>query len=1219
MAISSAFMMMVGFLPMEEQNEWKHARECLMKQDQRSSFEAQRDTETQLLASLITATGVRLGGRVESQLRSFATSEAVRNNADQFLPDISGLGECTMGPVFGPIRLQDLVPSLNSSGTSSISDISIGPISVKANEQNRERVESPSQVLFSTSGRPKLTFGLEQRIKTCQGRPLETAGATEQTVVDIFDLGLLLLVSALGGMDVLLDAIPYARSLQMESLVSPRGDTRELLLHELRQPTPEAPEIGSSCYLPPASDLLFNRRYSGPFLAFVSTCLEAHSQNPPVRAADLLCHEFLQTPAETAGPLITLREMQNLARMLNEAPDDFSRGGTRVERLERRPLLTGVAPSVAQSAQLYLMNIAQSIAPFAHSTPRESRANLRGRALEALRGTREWETLLCDTARTLGLARALVHAALEAQVELLAGRRGPVLRTLARVPTMGASQLRLLVLCILFPLLAMLLDDAGQTEGTTKRQNDDDVQEEKRRVAEVDPRKQVMYVKGLRKAYGSMLSSKVTHAVRGVTWAADQGMVFGLLGVNGAGKTTSFKLMSGIYTPSEGEVRILGIDMVEETSRARRLIGYCPQFDALIHVMTVESHLYLYGRMKGLVGRDLQTAVDDKINEMQLSMYRYRRAGTLSGGNKRKLSVAMALIGEPPVIFLDEPSTGMDPFARRFMWSVIQDGWCSTRSNVLVMVKALGFRMFQLASGFRDRTCTAPRVYYWAGCCREAQTVGGRVDHALHGRSRGTVQQHRYPGLGSAQHLKSKYGKGYEVSAKFRAIDRDALSQRAMQMLPSGWELDRSGYTMMSKNQAINVLDEKLVTAATLPSGPIPEGQQDSCGVFRSLRSPSREVSLNGCACGAGVSEREEVAVEVLAEWVITQQHVEDLKDFFSEPGGLGDLNLGEVLVLENHGSSLRLRLPLAGEAQLPQLFAMLSKDDAAACFEKARFGLSDFAVCQSSLEQAGTDWGKYSDENWEKLSYWASMRMQTLFRTVSGMMLYHNALQCHFEAQGDRRNKLGLIWDPSDAFTCVARELGWVARQTVWCGESVSEVAMQMYAFFNSMQLKHTNIMFKKFPKSMKVAFIDCEDLEDAWARHQKRRYYSCLIDATCPVDGQGRRTPKYKIEIPGYPILGDGKGDNQNTAVHFTRGTFVQCIDANQGAYFEQMLLLPCVLGEFRSKHPGDGGSKKIIGFPEHITSDFGSVGDFAASSELAFGTISQRSYSLLGVPPT
>eukprot|EP00435_Cladocopium_sp_Y103_P051647 s1854_g16.t1 len=161
---------------------------------------------------------------------------------------------------------------------------------------------------------------------------------------------------------------------------------------------------------------------------------------------------------------------------------------------------------------------------------------------------------------------------------------------------------------------------------------DEDVKAEKERVQQVDPRKQVMYVNGLRKAYGSIFSSEVTHAVRGVTWAADQGMVFGLLGVNGAGKTTSFKLMSGILTPSAGEVRILGIDMVEETSSARRLIGYCPQFDALIHVMTVESHLYLYGRMKGITGKDLKTAVDEKISEMQLEMYRTRRAGTLSGG-----------------------------------------------------------------------------------------------------------------------------------------------------------------------------------------------------------------------------------------------------------------------------------------------------------------------------------------------------------------------------------------------------------------------------------------------------------------------------------------------------------------------------------------------------------------------------------------------------------
>ena len=273
----------------------------------------------------------------------------------------------------------------------------------------------PSQVLFSTSGRPRLTFGLEQRIKTCQTSAAsdEFPGEqTEQTVVDIFDLGLLLLVSALGGMEVLLDAIPYARSCsQVDQMVSPRGDTRELLLHELRGATPEAPgEIG---YLPAASDLLFNRRYSGPFLAFVSTCLEAHSQNPPVRAGDLLCHEFLQTHAESEGPLITLREMQSLARILNEAPEDPSRLVSSTRRAGPSSSLGpgGVAPSVAQSAQLYLMNIAQSIAPhwksYTSQTPRRT-LDTRGK---------EWETLLTDTARTLGLSRQVVHAALEAQVE----------------------------------------------------------------------------------------------------------------------------------------------------------------------------------------------------------------------------------------------------------------------------------------------------------------------------------------------------------------------------------------------------------------------------------------------------------------------------------------------------------------------------------------------------------------------------------------------------------------------------------------------------------------------------------------------------------------------------------------------------------------------------------------------------------------------------------
>jgi hypothetical protein len=250
----------------------------------------------------------------------------------------------------------------------------------------------------------------------------------------------------------------------------------------------------------------------------------------------------------------------------------------------------------------------------------------------------------------------------------------------------------------------------------------------------------------------------------------------------------------------------------------------------------------------------------------------------------------------------------------------------------------------------------------------------------------------------------------------------------------------------------------------------------------------------------------------------------------------------------------------------------------------------------------AGSQWGDYTDAQWGKLSAWSSMRMQTLWRTVAGMCLYHPALQCHFEAQRDQSSLLARqgVWNPSDCFTCL--------------------VSMQMYKFFDKTQLMHTNQMLEKFPDCLKLVFIDCE-LKGAAAEAdsvhpmQRRRYFSCLIDRECTEDSDGRRLPRLRVELPGFPILGDGKGDNQNHAIPFMRGTFSQCIDANQGAYFEQMLLLPNALGEFRSLKRGDGGSKRIIGFPEHITSDIGSIGDFAASAEVAFGTILQRTYAVLG----
>lgn len=309
----------------------------------------------------------------------------------------------------------------------------------------------PSQVLFSASGQPRLTFGLEQRIKACQGSIVAAAaGSTEPapstpeltTAVDIFDLGLLLLVSALGGMDVLLDAIPYARKYGSQPPRGPgrgaeSGDTCSLLLNELRGGAEAMSPTGSSemGYLPPASDLLFNRNYSGPFLSFVSTCLEAQTQQNSLSASDLLQHDFLQTQAQQ-GPLVSLREMQGLARVLNEAPEhDPNRFGPATRR-SLVPGAPGVAPSVAQSAQLYLMNIAQSIAPHCSWSPAGVMPKtivdgpIIGRQRAFSDGTPaavtrprwrydEWETLLTDTAKTLGLTRNVVQSALEAQLERL--------------------------------------------------------------------------------------------------------------------------------------------------------------------------------------------------------------------------------------------------------------------------------------------------------------------------------------------------------------------------------------------------------------------------------------------------------------------------------------------------------------------------------------------------------------------------------------------------------------------------------------------------------------------------------------------------------------------------------------------------------------------------------------------------------------------------------
>ncbi|CAD7964725.1 unnamed protein product [Amoebophrya sp. A120] len=178
------------------------------------------------------------------------------------------------------------------------------------------------------------------------------------------------------------------------------------------------------------------------------------------------------------------------------------------------------------------------------------------------------------------------------------------------------------------------------------------------------------------KALFDRCKNKTTiNAVRDVSFALKKGEVLGLLGANGAGKTTTFRMLCGITVPArheQTEIKIGGHSMYTERDECRKIIGYTSQANPIWDSMTVIEHLEFYALVKGVPAEYFQETIDKTIQDMDLVIHKHKKAGTLSGGNKRKLVIAMSLIGAPPVLFLDEPSAGMDPEARRNMWSIIQ-------------------------------------------------------------------------------------------------------------------------------------------------------------------------------------------------------------------------------------------------------------------------------------------------------------------------------------------------------------------------------------------------------------------------------------------------------------------------------------------------------------------------------------------------------------------
>nr|XP_048292244.1 ATP-binding cassette sub-family A member 17-like isoform X3 [Myodes glareolus] len=238
-------------------------------------------------------------------------------------------------------------------------------------------------------------------------------------------------------------------------------------------------------------------------------------------------------------------------------------------------------------------------------------------------------------------------------------------------------------------------------------------------------KKNPLIVKEVSKVYNGKVPLQ---AVNKVSFTVEEKECFGLLGLNGAGKTSIFNMLTGEQPITSGDVFVKGCNVKSDLAKVRQWIGYCPEFDALLNFMTGREMLVMYARIRGIPECHIKICVDQILEDLLLHVYADKLVKTYSGGNRRMLSTGIALLGEPVVILLDEPSTGMDPVARRLLWDTVARARESGKAIVI--------------SSHSMEECEAL-------CTRLAIMVQGQ-----------------FKCLGSPQHLKSKFGSGYSLQAK---------------------------------------------------------------------------------------------------------------------------------------------------------------------------------------------------------------------------------------------------------------------------------------------------------------------------------------------------------------------------------------------------------------------------------------------------------------------
>jgi ABC-type multidrug transport system ATPase subunit len=258
------------------------------------------------------------------------------------------------------------------------------------------------------------------------------------------------------------------------------------------------------------------------------------------------------------------------------------------------------------------------------------------------------------------------------------------------------------------------------------------VETEKKRVIENE--ENGVYAEGLRivnihKVYNKLpfglKSKKDVHAVKGIYLEMQKNELLCLLGHNGAGKSTLFNMMTGIIAPSSGDAKICGLDVKDNQDRIRKVMGVVPQFDILWNKLTAFEHMRMFSKIKGVPNHEIEGQSDELLKTVNLYDVKHAQVESFSGGMKRRLSVAISAIGNPRIIFFDEPTTGMDPVSRHNVWQLMQ-------------------------SLKKDKT-----IVLTTHAMEEADILADRIAVVADGELRC---------VGSPLNLKNTYGDGYRIS-----------------------------------------------------------------------------------------------------------------------------------------------------------------------------------------------------------------------------------------------------------------------------------------------------------------------------------------------------------------------------------------------------------------------------------------------------------------------